>query len=79
MKKINELDFVCVPTDSKKFQQVPTCVVYIDHPAVLYRPAYSKKDSSGTEIAFTPNQRVPNLKKLDMGNEIESMKITCGP
>jgi hypothetical protein len=23
-------------------------------------------------------QRVPNLKKLDMGNEIESMKITCG-
>jgi len=64
---------------SKKFQRVPTCVVNIDHPTVLYRPAYSKKDYSGTEIAFTPNQRVPNLKKLDMGNEIESMKITCGP
>ena len=40
--------------------------------------AYSKRDFNGTEIAFTPNQRVPNLKKLDMGNEIESMKITCG-
>lgn len=40
--------------------------------------AYSKRDFGGTEIAFTPNQRVPNLKKLDMGNEIESMKITCG-
>lgn len=40
--------------------------------------AYSKRDFAGTELAFTPNQRVPNLKKLDMGNEIESMKITCG-
>ena len=79
MKKINELDFVCVPTDSKKFQQVPTCVVYIDHPAVLYRPAYSKKDSSGTEFAFFRTNGCPNLKKLDMGNEIESMKITCRP
>jgi hypothetical protein len=41
--------------------------------------AYSKRDFAGTELAFTPNQRVPNLKKLDMGNEIESMKIMCGP
>lgn len=40
--------------------------------------AYSKTDFSGTEIAFTPNQRVPKLSKLDMANEIESMKITCG-
>lgn len=40
--------------------------------------AYSKRDFAGTELAFTPNQRVPNLKKLDMGNEIESMKIMCG-
>ena len=40
--------------------------------------AYSKKDFKGTEIAFTPNQRVPDLAKLDMANEIESMKITCG-
>ena len=67
--------FQPTPRNSSKFQHAWS----IDHPAVLYRPAYSKKDSSGTEIAFTPNQRVPNLKKLDMGNEIESMKITCGP
>jgi Beta/Gamma crystallin len=40
--------------------------------------AYSKKDFKGTEIAFTPNQRVPDLSKLDMANDIESMKITCG-
>jgi len=40
--------------------------------------AYSKKDFKGTEIAFTPNQRVPALSKLDMGNDIESMKVTCG-
>ena len=40
--------------------------------------AYSKKDFKGTEIAFTPNQRVPDLAKLDMANEIESMKIACG-
>ena len=40
--------------------------------------AYSKTDFKGTEVAFTPNQRVPKLSKLDMGNEIESMQITCG-
>jgi hypothetical protein len=40
--------------------------------------AYSKKDFKGTEISFTPGQRVPDLSKLDMSNEIESMKITCG-
>jgi hypothetical protein len=40
--------------------------------------AYSKKDFAGTEIAFTPNQRVPELSKLNMANEIESIKITCG-
>jgi Beta/Gamma crystallin len=40
--------------------------------------AYSKKDFKGTEVAFTPNQRVPDLSKLDMGNDIESMKVTCG-
>ena len=40
--------------------------------------AYSKKDFKGTEIAFTPDQRVPDLAKLDMANEIESMKIMCG-
>jgi len=40
--------------------------------------AYSKPDFKGTELAFTPGQRVPDLSKLDMSNEIESMKITCG-
>jgi hypothetical protein len=40
--------------------------------------AYADKDFQGTEIAFTQNQRVPDLGKLDMKNEIESMKIECG-
>ncbi|WP_447978366.1 hypothetical protein [Candidatus Nitrospira bockiana] len=40
--------------------------------------AYSDKDFHGTELAFTPNQRVPDLAKLDMANDIESMKISCG-
>lgn len=39
--------------------------------------AYEDKDFKGTEITFAPNQRVPNLGKLDMANDIESMKITC--
>jgi hypothetical protein len=40
--------------------------------------AYSKKDFEGTEIAFIPNQRVPDLGKLDMANKIESLRIICG-
>jgi hypothetical protein len=40
--------------------------------------AYKDKDFRGTEIAFAPGQRIPNLSKLDMSNDIESMKITCG-
>ena len=39
--------------------------------------AYEDKDFKGTEITFAPGQRVPNLGKLDMANDIESMKITC--
>jgi len=39
--------------------------------------AYEDKDFKGTEITFAPNQRVPNLGKLDMANDIESMKISC--
>jgi hypothetical protein len=39
--------------------------------------AYKDKDFKGTEISFTSNQRVPNLSKVDMGNTIESMRITC--
>ncbi|HKT35931.1 MAG TPA: peptidase inhibitor family I36 protein [Nitrospira sp.] len=40
--------------------------------------AYSEKDFKGTELAFAPGQRVPNLGKLDMKDDIESMKISCG-
>ena len=40
--------------------------------------AYEDKDFRGTELALTPGQRVPNLGKLDMANDIESMKIVCG-
>jgi hypothetical protein len=40
--------------------------------------AYKDKDFKGTEIAFAPGQRIPDLSKLDMSNHIESMKITCG-
>ena len=40
--------------------------------------AYEDKDFKGTELAFAPGQRVPNLGKLDMANDIESLKITCG-
>lgn len=40
--------------------------------------AYSEKDFKGTELAFAPGQRVPNLGKLNFKDEIESMKIACG-
>ncbi|HEU4683408.1 MAG TPA: hypothetical protein VFS39_02755 [Nitrospira sp.] len=40
-------------------------------------PAYEDKDFKGTELAFVPGPRVPNLGKLDMANDIESMKIAC--
>ncbi|HSL05538.1 MAG TPA: hypothetical protein VK901_18585 [Nitrospiraceae bacterium] len=40
--------------------------------------AYEDKDFKGTEITFAPSQRVPNLGKFDMANDIESMKIACG-
>jgi hypothetical protein len=39
--------------------------------------AYKDKDFKGTEIAFAPGQRIPDLSKLDMSNDIESMKISC--
>jgi hypothetical protein len=39
--------------------------------------AYKEKDFKGTEIAFAPGQRVPDLSKLDMSNDIESMKVAC--
>jgi hypothetical protein len=40
--------------------------------------AYSEKDFKGTELAFAPGQRVPNLGKLNLKDDIESMKIACG-
>jgi len=40
--------------------------------------AYEDKEFKGTEITFAPGQRVPNLGKLDMANDIESMKVNCG-
>jgi hypothetical protein len=40
--------------------------------------AYKDKDFKGPEVAFTPGQRVPELSKLKMGDEIESMRIKCG-
>lgn len=40
--------------------------------------AYADKDFQGTEVAFAANQRVANLGELDMKDEIESMKISCG-
>ena len=40
--------------------------------------AYKDKDFKGTELAFTPSQRVPDLSKLKMGDDIESIKIKCG-
>lgn len=40
--------------------------------------AYEENSFTSTEINFVPGQRVPNLSKLDMANDVESMKITCG-
>ena len=39
---------------------------------------YEDKDFKGTELALVPGERVKNLGKLDMANDIESMKIACG-
>ncbi|SLM47771.1 exported protein of unknown function [Nitrospira japonica] len=50
--------------------------VIVGSNATVY--AYEDKDFKGTEIVFAPGQKVPNLGKLDMANDIESMKIVCG-
>jgi hypothetical protein len=39
--------------------------------------AYNERDFKGTEIVFASGQRIPKLSKLDMSNDIESMKIAC--
>ena len=44
---------------------------------VISIQAYEDKNFKGTEITFAPGQRVPNLGKLDMANDIESRKISC--
>lgn len=40
--------------------------------------AYEDTDFKGTEVAFASGQRVKELSKLDMSNDIESMRISCG-
>ena len=40
--------------------------------------AYEDTDFRGTELAFLPSQRIKDLGKLDMANDIESMNIVCG-
>lgn len=39
---------------------------------------YSDKDFKGTELELTPNKRANDLSKLNMSDEIESLKVTCG-
>jgi Beta/Gamma crystallin len=39
--------------------------------------AYEDKDFKGTEIVFAPGQRVSDLSKVNMSDDIESMKIAC--
>ena len=41
--------------------------------------AWMNQNFTGPEITFTPSQRVPKLSKLKASNNIQSMKITCGP
>ena len=40
--------------------------------------AYPEKDYQGTELVLKPNKRINDLSKLNMGDDIESMKISCG-
>ncbi len=40
--------------------------------------AYPDKDFKGTELVLKANKRASDLSKLNMGDEIESMKIDCG-
>ena len=39
--------------------------------------AFKERDFQGPELIFTSGQRVPDLAKLNMSNEIESLEITC--
>ena len=40
--------------------------------------AYAEKDFKGTELILKSNKRVNDLSKLNMSDDIESMKISCG-
>jgi len=40
--------------------------------------AYKERKFNGKVIAIAPGQFIPDLSELDMSNDIESMKITCG-
>lgn len=40
--------------------------------------AYPDKDFQGTELVLKPNKRINDLSQLNMGDDIESMKISCG-
>jgi len=40
--------------------------------------AYPNKDYQGTELVLKPNRRANDLSKLNMSDDIESMKISCG-
>lgn len=40
--------------------------------------AYPDKDFKGTELDLASNKRVNKLADLNMGDEIESLKIACG-
>jgi hypothetical protein len=50
----------------------------LEHCAVTNDTATKLKDFKGTELELTPNKRANDLSKLNMSDEIESMKITCG-
>jgi len=39
--------------------------------------AYKERDFQGPELVLASGQRVPDLAKLNMANDIESLKITC--
>jgi hypothetical protein len=39
---------------------------------------YSDKDFKGIEVVLPANKRVAELSVVNMGNEIESIKVSCG-
>ena len=39
---------------------------------------YSDKDFKGIEVVLPANKRVAELSVVNMGNEIESIKLSCG-